>query len=133
MSAILNLQNQINKVEGSELDYLVAVAVGATDIKYNEEDDTVSAHYESGDYIGCWDPSQCWEVGGPLIEKFNIQWFLDDEQPNCFYAGQGLNIFNYDGVGVFTFETAFGKGDSILKAAMRAIILSNPLGKILPV
>lgn len=106
---------------GAVLDWAVAKATGAVDLKVTEAG-SVCCIYEMSCGSGCWtgyyEPSTDWSQGGPLIEKHHIDLTL--ECKDLIYASlcddSGMPVMPGDVNGAF--------GPTYLIAACRAIVAS---------
>ena len=102
---------KVSELEGSELDYWVAKAIGYKDIPncWSDENDT---HIQKER----WKPSTNWQQGGELIEKYrvNIHYYTNSD---------GCSAECIDVNGRFTYPQLTGLTPLI--AAMRCIVASK--------
>jgi hypothetical protein len=68
---------KISEVQGPVLDWLVGVALGRTDITFDDFDELGMGCVQAEpdpfmNYSRCWAPSRYWQQGGPILDREKI-------------------------------------------------------------
>lgn len=107
-----------SELSGANLDWAVAVAVGAHCQETGSTDLHTGKHWVVSGFRAMrwddWTPSTDWSQGGPLIERFGLE--ITRYNESCWAA---ISQWDYD------FNDYHPAGETILIAACRAIVAAK--------